>query len=353
MIIPATGSLPDLHPKHDPRNDWPTEAKSLKDTLTDIYGDGDPLPTAAGAWIARQKSRHTRRAYVRAFLRWEEYARNAGIHPLKARLSLADAYNNYLITAPTLQRVKGGSSGETSPTGPPLSDSSRAQALAACGSFYRYTQQIELCDRDPFRGVVRPYIDPDFSPTEGVTKEETASLLKTAREWSKRSFALVCLLYFLGLRIDQVLSLNIEDFGYDRGYLTITLRKKGGGMERNPLPPIVVDAVFSYIGDRKTGPLFITSSGRRWTQNQVWKHLKVLAKKSEITKISRVKPHLFRHEFGTDALEDGAPLHKVQDAMGHKSSRTTQRYNRRRKRLEDHPTHMLSLNMSQRLDEED
>ncbi|MDW6058212.1 hypothetical protein SAZ11_08940 [Streptomyces sp. FXJ1.4098] len=42
---------------HDPRDDWPDEARQLANHLTGIYGDHDPLPTLAGGWIARQKSR--------------------------------------------------------------------------------------------------------------------------------------------------------------------------------------------------------------------------------------------------------------------------------------------------------
>lgn len=78
--------------RHDPRDDWPDEARNLADHLTAIYGNHDPLPTIAGGWIARQKSRHTRRAYTRTFKAWEEYARSTGIHPLQGKLPLADAY---------------------------------------------------------------------------------------------------------------------------------------------------------------------------------------------------------------------------------------------------------------------
>ena len=60
--------------------------------------------TIAGGWVARQKSRHTRRAYVRTFKAWEEYARSTGIHPLQAKLPLADAYATHLPKTPTTTR---------------------------------------------------------------------------------------------------------------------------------------------------------------------------------------------------------------------------------------------------------
>ena len=104
--VAAAGELSTA--RHDPRSDWPDEARALRDELADVYGDGDPLPDLAGAWVARQRSANTRRAYVRRFRAWEGYARSAGIHPLEARLPLADAYARHLESAATLVRAKGG-----------------------------------------------------------------------------------------------------------------------------------------------------------------------------------------------------------------------------------------------------
>lgn len=335
--------------RRDPRDDWPDEAKALRDQLAEIYGDGDPLPTVAGAWIARQRSRHTRRAYARNFLRWEDYVRASGIHPLQAKLPLADAYSNHLTTAPTHRRVKGGRPGETAPVGPPLSDSGRAQALAAAGSFYTYAVRVQALAADPFTSVLRPRIDPDHSPTEGLLPEETAALIETARLHAPRSYALVVLLYLLGPRIDEVLSLNADQLGYDRGHHTLPLRLKGGKRKVAPLPPLAYDALRTYLAGRETGPLFTTEPGKRWTEPQVHKHLRVLARKAGIPGAERIKPHTLRHGFITDNLADEVPLERVQDAVGHSDPRTTQRYNRRRRQLDDHPAYGLAARLAGRL----
>lgn len=338
--------------RHDPRDDWPAEARALADHLTTIYGDRDPLPTVAGGWVARQKSRHTRRAYARAFRRWEEYARSTRIHPLEAKLPLADAYAKHLEKAPTTRRVKGGKRGEAAPTGPPLSDSAQAQALAACGSFYIYAARLSAVQADPFAAVDRPYIDPDYSPTEGMLPEETAALIEAARDHAPRSYALVTLLYLLGPRIDEVLALDADQLGYDRGHQTLPLRLKGGKRQRVPLPPLALDALLAYLGDRREGPLFTTASGRRWTQPEVWKHLRVLARRADIPQATSLKPHMLRHAFITDSLDAGVALHHVQDAVSHSSSRITQRYNRRRRQLDDHPAYTLAAGLSARLQSE-
>lgn len=327
--------------RRDPRDDWPDEARALADHLTAIYGERDPLPTITGGWIARQKSRHTRRAYVRTFRRWEEYARSAGVHPLQAKLPLADAYAKHLENAP-------GRNGT-------LSASAQAQALAAAGSFYAYAARLQAVDSDPFAAVSRPYVDPDYSPTEGMTEAETARLIETAREWAPRSYALVALLYLLGPRIDEVLSLNANQLGYDRGHRTLPLTLKGGKRKPVPVPPLALDALLAYLGDRATGPLFATGSGRRWTQPEVWKHLRVLARRAGIPQATSIKPHMLRHQFITDNLANKVPLQDVQDAVGHSNPRTTQRYNRRRRALDDHPTYALAAKLAARLqpDEED
>lgn len=325
--------------RHDPRDDWPAEARALADRLRDIYGDGDPLPTVAGAWCARGKSRHTRRAYARNLLRWEEYARRTGIHPLQAKLPLADAYANHLATVPS---KRGGA----------LSLASQAQALAAAGSFYTYAVRVEAVPADPFANVDRPYIDPDHSPTQGMTAGETEKLITTARDWAPRSYALVTLLYLLGPRIDEVLALNAGDLGYDRGHRTLPLRLKGNKRKLVPVPPLALDALERYLDGRSEGPLFVTDSGRRWTQPEVWKHLRVLARRAGIPQATSIKPHMLRHQFITDNLADNVPLERVQDAVGHTNPRTTQRYNRRRRALDDHPAYGLAAKLADRLQPE-
>ncbi|WP_031186766.1 tyrosine-type recombinase/integrase, partial [Streptomyces sp. NRRL S-1896] len=71
------------------------------------------------------------------------------------------------------------------------------------------------------------------------------------------------------------------------------------------------------LGDRQDGPLFTTEAGRRWTQPEVWKHLRVLARRAGIPQAATIKPHTLRHQFITDNLANGVPLQDVQDAVSH------------------------------------
>ncbi|WP_145503115.1 tyrosine-type recombinase/integrase [Streptomyces sp. CFMR 7] len=326
--------------RHDPRDDWPDEARALADHLAEFYGDADPLPTIAGGWVARQKSRHTRRAYVRTFKSWEQYARRSKIHPLQAKLPLADAYAKHLAKTPTRN-------------GKPPAETTQTQALAAAGSFYTYAARLQAVDTNPFAAVNRPYVDPDYSPTEGLTEAEMDRLIETARDWAPRSYALVMLLYLTGARIDEILTLNADQLGYDRGHRTLPLRQKGGKRRPAPVPPIALDALLSYLDGRTTEALFITASGRRWTQPEVWKHLRVLARRAGIPQAATIKPHTLRHQFITDSLADpNTKLQDVQDAVSHSDPRTTQRYNRRRGMLDNHPAYGLAAKLAGRLQAE-
>ncbi len=322
--------------RHDPRDDWPKVARALADHLADIYGHGDPLPTAAGAWIARQESEHTMRAYARAFRRWEEYARSTGAHPLTAKMPLAEAYSKRVANTPTRN-------------GKPPQDATVVQTLSAAASFYTYAIRLGATEVSPFANIKRPRVDPDYSPTQGMTEEETARLIETARDWAPRSYALVMLLYLTGARVDELLSLEANQLGYDRGHRTLPLTQKGGKKRPAPVPPLALDALLAYLEGRVDGPLFVTDSGRRWTQPEVWKHLRVLARRAGIPQAASIKPHTLRHQFITDNLANGVPLQDVQDAVSHSDPRTTQRYNRRRRQLDDHPAYSLAAKLAVRL----
>lgn len=336
--------------RHDPTDDWHPEARKLRAHLEDIYGAGDPLPLLAGGWVTRQRSRHTRTAYARQFRYWEAYVRSTGGHPLEVRMPLADAYASRLQTAPTLRRVKGGRRGEMAADGKPAGARSRAQALTACSSFYRYAKALGVVQANPFSAVQRPRINADYSPTDGLMPAETDKLLATARAWAPRSYALVSLLYLLGLRVDELLKLDASQLGYDTGHHVLPIKRKGyDDPQKVPVPPAALDALLTYLDGRRDGPLFATRSGTRWTEPQVWAHLRVLARHAGIPQASVIHPHTLRHCMITDGLEAGVKLEVMQDAAGHRDPRTTQRYNRRRGLLDNHPAYLLSAKMAERM----
>jgi site-specific recombinase XerD len=348
--VPAAAAVA-VQRSTDPRDDWPAEAQRLREDLAAVYGVGDALVDVASGWVARWPSANTRRAYARGFRVWETYCRQRGVHPLAATFPLADAFARYLETAPTMVRVHGGRRGELAPTGKPRSDASRANVLSSASSFYTYAVRAGAAPGDPFEAVLRPVVDPDESSTQGLTEDETVLLIATAAAWSPRAEALVKLLYLMGPRVDEVLALDADQLGYDRGHRTLPLRVKGGKVRPKPVVPLALDALERYLDGRTTGPLFVTRTGGRLGEPEVWKLLRRLAKKAGLPQADSIKPHVLRHGFITDSLDAGVPLQDVQDAVNHRDPRTTQRYNRRRRRYETHPGHTLAARLADRLAE--
>jgi site-specific recombinase XerD len=123
-------------------------------------------------------------------------------------------------------------------------------------------------------------------------------------------------------------------------------------MRPAPVPPLALDALLAYLNGRAAGPLFTTDSGWRWTQPEVWKHLRVLARQAGLPQAASIKPHTLRHQFITDNLANGVALQEVQDAVSHSDPRTTQRYNRRRRQLDNHPAYALASRLAERLQPE-
>jgi integrase/recombinase XerD len=290
----------------------------------------DDLPKLVSMWLASKRSAHTRRSYARGFKRWEEFCRSVDVHPMQARRPHADAYMRGMETA-----------------GAPAT--SVAHALSTASSFYRYAISIEATERNPLLHVDRPAVDPDYSGTEGLTADETVRLIEAARANSPRAYAVVVLLYTLGLRVDGALAADVSSLGYDKGHRVLIIKKKGGGKAKLPLPPVTIDALETYLDGRTDGPLFVTRTGARLREPEVWKLLRRLAKRAGLPQADSIHPHVLRHGFITDSLDQGAPLHKVQDAAGHKDPRTTQRYNRARGKLDDHPAYTVAAAVAARL----
>ncbi|MFI2764890.1 tyrosine-type recombinase/integrase [Streptomyces echinatus] len=343
--------------RRDPRNLWPEHARKLYDHLATLYGEDDPLPTLAAAWIAHQRSVHTQRSYARGFRIFEEFAREHGAHPMTVKFPLADTFRLYLETTPTWVRVKGGRRGEMTRTGKPYSDASRKNALSAASSFFSYLDKVSDDGvKNPFDAVQRPYLDPDYSPTPGYTEAEWARFLAVARDqhrvaaYRKRAYALLLTLYTCCLRIDSLLNARVEDLGYDRGHRVLLLEKvKGGGRKKKPIPPVAWDALQDYLDGRTTGWLFCTASGGKLDEPAVWRLLQSLAKRAGLPLRG---PHGTKVDAITHALakKDARP-DKVQQWAEHRDSRTTQRYNKRKELLDDSPGYGIAADLAGALDQ--
>ena len=192
--------------------------------------------------------------------------------------------------------------------------------------------------------LVRRPRAPDESSFSGLDRDQLRAVLRVAEADGPRSHALVCLLGLNGLRVSEAVAADAAALGWERGHRTLRVVGKGGKVATVPLAPRTAAAVADVLGDRESGPVLPTRTGKPMDRHAAWKVVRRLARSAGITDVS---PHRFRHAFVTNALEAGVPLHVVQDGARHADPRTTQRYNRRRQALDAHATYAVAAFVSE------
>ncbi len=280
-----------------------------------------PITTAddlAAAFLAAY-GRSTRLAYRRDLNCWGCWLRNIGVDVLAAHRAHVDVWIR--------EQENDGAAPATI-----------SRRLSTISGYYNYAQDENLIARNPVARLRRPKMS-DESPRFGLDRNETAAFLAAAEQSDVRAYALSCLLALNGLRISETLALDVADLGSERGHRTIRLHRKGGKVMLAPLAPRTADALATYLAGREAGPLFVTRTGGRLDRQSAWKLVR-LAQSASINK--PISPHSLRHGFVTVALDAGVPLHRVQDAAGHASPATTQRYNRARFALDGHATYAVA-----------
>jgi integrase/recombinase XerD len=198
--------------------------------------------------------------------------------------------------------------------------------------------------------VLRPYVDPDYSPTEGMTDDETTRLIETARDWAPRSYALVMLLYLTGARVDELLSLNADQLGYDRGHRTLPLGRRAARSGPRPCRRSPSTRSSPTSATAATRPCSSPSPDAAGPSPKCGS----TSASSPVTQASRRPPASSPTPCGTSSSPTTSPttntkLQDVQDAVSHSDPRTTQRYNRRRGLLDNHPAYSLAAKLGQRL----
>jgi integrase len=189
----------------------------------------------------------------------------------------------------------------------------------------------------------------------GLTPQEVDALLAAAEAdtgpTAARNRTALALLADLGLRVGELVSLDIADVGYERGHRSVRFVGKGGRPRRRALTPGTGNALDAYLAARAatqgvpviglTGPLLVTSTGARIDRHAVFRLVRKLARVAGIPAAERLSPHSLRHAFATTARSEGVPLEDVQDAMGHADPRTTRRYDRDRHNLDRDPAYAI------------
>jgi len=218
---------------------------------------------------------------------------------------------------------------------------STARQLSSYRRFFRYIMREGLRDDDPTADIEMPRIGRSLPKT--LTEEEVDSLLhapNTDEPLGHRDRAMLELLYATGLRVSELINLQMSQVNFNQGVLRIV-----GKGDRERLIPLGEEAQrwlrdfidgprMEILLERQTDYLFPTRRGDRMTRQAFWHIIKRYAKKAEIQK--KLSPHSLRHAFATHLLNRGADLRVVQLLLGHSDLSTTQIYTHvARERLKD------------------
>ncbi|MEU7589595.1 tyrosine-type recombinase/integrase [Micromonospora sp. NPDC049230] len=303
------------------------------------------------AWLRnRRLSEHTRDAYRRDVTGWLRWCASRDLDPLRVTFLHVNEY------ARALESTIGARSGR------PLTPATVARRLSALSSWYDFLVKLGGVAANPVSGVDRPRVDRDHSATIGLTPEEVDALLGAADAdtgpTAARNRAALALLADLGLRVGELISLDLTDLGTERGHRSVRFVGKGGKQRRRALTPGTGYAVDAYLAQRAaatgvpvpqlTGPLLVTASGARLDRHSVFRMVRRLARAAGIPAWAKLSPHSLRHAFATTARSEGVPLEDVQDAMGHADPRTTRRYDRDRHNLDRDPAYAVWAARSRR-----
>jgi len=289
-------------------------------------------------WLAnRRLSAHTRAAYRRDVAAWLAWCAALRVDPLRATFLDVNAYARSLEEAVD---PRGGK---------PLAPATVARKLSGLSSWYDFLAKLRAVEANPVAGADRPFVSRDHSATLGLTGEQVDALLAAADAAdgpaAVRHRAVLGLLADLGLRVGELVSLNVEDVGWERGHRTVRFVGKGGKARRRALTPAAGAVLDAYLGTRRdagAGALFVTASGARLDRYAVFRLVRRLARSAGIPGWERLSPHSLRHAFATTARDEGVPLEDVQDAMGHADPRTTRRYDRDRHNLDRDPAYKIA-----------
>lgn len=202
--------------------------------------------------------------------------------------------------------------------------------LASIRSFYQYLVRTKKVKEDPTEGIQSPKVEKRVPSV--LSSKEVELLLeqpKTVDLKGIRDKAMLEFAYATGMRVTEIINLNIDDVNLKEGYVSCSNANK----QRNiPLGAISINALKEYI--KKARPyliksedeksLFVNINGKRLTRQGFWKIVKFYKEQAHIEK--EITPHVLRHSFATHLLQNGADLKSIQTMLGHSDISSTQVY---------------------------
>ena len=259
----------------------------------------------------KKLSENTLQSYRRDIEQYEKYVSENKINYLKVTEETITDYMEYLRE----ENKK---------------ESTISRSLASIRSFYQYLIRVKKIKKDPTMTIESPKIN-KRTPNILTSKEVELLLdqpkdvdLKGTRDKAMLEFA-----YATGMRVTEMISLDIDDVKLDEGYVVCRGRSKSrniplGSMSLKALKEYIDDARPYLIRDESEEALFVNVNGTRLTRQGFWKIVKYYKEQAHIEK--DITPHVLRHSFATHLLQNGADLKAIQMMLGHSDISSTQVY---------------------------
>ena len=211
------------------------------------------------------------------------------------------------------------------------SGATASRTLASLKNFYAYVVSTGFLEASPVSGEI--HVDRGEKKLPQILTGKEVELLLSQPECVEpkgyRDKAMLEVMYATGIRVSELIALNVEDVNLDLGMLKCAGAKKSRAI---PLYPAALRALSVYIRQVRMGmvaeptekALFVNMSGSRMSRQGFWKILKHYQEKAGIDK--DITPHTLRHSFAVHLLENGADLGSLQELMGHSDISSTQMY---------------------------
>lgn len=261
----------------------------------------------------KQASNNTVCSYMRDIRQFSEWLQNGGETDILSvtQLNISD----YLVH---LQDQ--GKSGATV-----------SRVLASLKNFYAYLVSTGFLEASPVSGDIHVDRGEKKLPQILTGKEVETLLSQPSGSDAKglRDKAMLEVMYATGIRVTELIDLNVEDVNLELGILKCSSAKKSRSI---PLYPAALRALTVYVREIRmtmvASPdekaLFVNVGGSRMSRQGFWKILKFYQAKAGIEK--EITPHTLRHSFAVHLLENGADLGSLQELMGHSDISSTQMY---------------------------
>lgn len=261
----------------------------------------------------RKASANTISSYMRDLYQFNSYLNQQHISILQAETAHVEDFSAWLI--------RQGKSPATV-----------TRAIAATKSFYSCMVLLGYSQENPARGVTPVRVERKLPQI--LTGQEVELFLEQPDRTDLKGFrdrAMLELLYATGIRVSELISLNVDDLDLYEKMLHCSGRSKDRTI---PLYPAAAKALEDYlnivrpqlISSKTETALFVNMSGERMSRQGFWKLIKYYQEKAGIKK--EITPHTLRHSFAAHLLENGADIRALQSMLGHADLSSTQIYSK-------------------------